>query len=210
MKSTSSTVTCGSLVMIALASLVVLEITSSFTEAYPSYSGYYSPMGYEEPNPYQIPNLEQAIMRLRAAFADNNELENKNNIGLSMVELLELTREAFDLWLKHYQEKLVEADALVEGQPQSPQTKRSQLAELRGSRIDRFSLDGTLKRTADFGSDRGHTGQKEYALRTISTRSRPSEKKSVIADFGTEGQREAANIVNKILGHNKLLQDVGK
>lgn len=42
---------------------------------------------------------------------------------------------------------------------------RSQIAELRGSQINRFTLDGTLKRIADFGSQRDHTGQREYALR---------------------------------------------
>ncbi|CAG9769125.1 unnamed protein product [Ceutorhynchus assimilis] len=159
--STSSN--CGSFIMMALAALLVLEITSTIVAAYPaSYSGYYSPLGLEEQNPGYV-NLQQAIARLRQAFIDNNELENKNNVEQSITDLIELNKVAFDVWFGNYLEKIrMRSD---ENDDKHMEAKRSQIAEVRGTQLDRFTLDGTLKRTADFGSDRGHTGQKEYAIR---------------------------------------------
>ncbi|KAH1020733.1 hypothetical protein HUJ04_010346, partial [Dendroctonus ponderosae] len=158
MKYSSSSSNYGSLIMLALAALLVLELTTTFASAYPArYSAYYA----------SIPLEEQLIERIKQAFIEDNDLENKNHIDQAISDLLELSKGAFDIWFQHYQEKLklMLIENISDGDKKQSNAKRSQIAELRGSQVNRFTLDGTLKRTADFGSQRDHTGQREYALR---------------------------------------------
>uniref|UniRef100_A0AAR5Q2Z2 Uncharacterized protein n=1 Tax=Dendroctonus ponderosae TaxID=77166 RepID=A0AAR5Q2Z2_DENPD len=158
MKYSSSSGNYGSLIMLALAALLVLELTTTFASAYPArYSAYYA----------SIPLEEQLIERIKQAFIEDNDLENKNHIDQAISDLLELSKGAFDIWFQHYQEKLklMLIENISDGDKKQSNAKRSQIAELRGSQVNRFTLDGTLKRTADFGSQRDHTGQREYALR---------------------------------------------
>ncbi|KAL1506442.1 hypothetical protein ABEB36_005808 [Hypothenemus hampei] len=78
---------CKSIILMALAILLVYELASSVAEAYPaSYPAYYSPMGLEEQNPNYV-NLQQAIERIRQAFMQNNEIENTNTENLDRGEL---------------------------------------------------------------------------------------------------------------------------
>ncbi|XP_066150489.1 uncharacterized protein [Euwallacea fornicatus] len=212
----SSSNSSNTLIMATLAVLLVLELTSAFAAAYPaSYSAYYSPMGLEEPNPNYV-NLQQAIERIRQAFIQNNELENKNDIDrLTVADLLDLGKAAFDIWFSKYQEEL-RLNSLLEIDDVG---KRSQMASLRDSQIDRFSLDRILKRRVDFGSQRGHTGQKEYALRE-QQRIYPRERRGSLIDcseilskagldFGTR-QSDAGSIENCLMTLRTELNRLGK
>ncbi|XP_066251957.1 uncharacterized protein [Euwallacea similis] len=206
----------NTLIMATLSVLLVLELTSAFAAAYPaSYSAYYSPMGLEEPNANYV-NLQQAIERIRQAFIQNNELENKNGIDQrTVVDLLNLSKEAFDIWFRKYQEEL----RLTSPLNVEDIGKRSQIASLRDSQIDRFSLDSMLKRRVDFGSQRGHTGEKEYALRE-QQRIYPRERRGSLIDcseilskagldFGTR-QSDAGSIENCLMTLRTELNRLGK
>uniref|UniRef100_A0AAR5Q2N1 Diuretic hormone class 2 n=1 Tax=Dendroctonus ponderosae TaxID=77166 RepID=A0AAR5Q2N1_DENPD len=76
MKYSSSSGNYGSLIMLALAALLVLELTTTFASAYPArYSAYYA----------SIPLEEQLIERIKQAFIEDNDLENsKRGIDLGL------------------------------------------------------------------------------------------------------------------------------